>query len=451
MNILVVANNFTNGGFEKHIENYNKYLKGKISFVYAFGHYEENNYLKGCKKYSISNEPTLQALYDNINCLVDIIRKEKIDAIHVHPFTCVFPAIFASQLTGVPIFYTVHGFASLNGYYSLNDEILFRYFLSDLKPLVFSVSKEYFKTLEYKYMTSNYRHLPNSMDSSKFSKIECVKNNKWLLISRLDEDKKGEIIELFKNFKDLKIELDIVGDGTCRKELEKLAKKLKISSIVNFKGRKSDIAKELEVGYNGVIGLGQVVLEGLMSNLPVLLIGYGKITGLVDKELYGELKDINFVNRFFDSRFDLDEFLNINDNIEKYQLRDIAKNDFDIKNAVKIYYDAIKELKFTDSMPLKKVYRDLEEKIKDENVGTELMIDSVSFFNILQEDLLRFIADPDLRSCFHHKQILYLHDIIDRQQTIIGELQYQLDSFKDNVGLRTIIKNTTKHLHRKNK
>lgn len=445
MNILVISENFTNGGLERHISNQYNTLKDKVNFVYAFSHYEENGFLSHSKKYFLKNDTTLQTLYDNTNLLTKIIKENKIDVIHVHPFLTLFPAMFASQLTNTPIAYTIHGFGSINWFSNLNDEILFRYFLSELDPLVISVSDKYTKYLQNKFLVSNIRYLPNGMDTEKFKDIKCVKNNKWLLISRLDNDKKREIIKVFENLKNLNIELDIVGDGESTSELKKLAEDLQIKDKVTFKGYQTDIPEQLKQGYNGVIGIGQVVLEGLLSNLPVLLIGFGRITGMIDKNLYEKIKVNNFVNRFVKDEFDLKAFLNVNKNLKKYQLRDIVKEEFDVNKIYEEYYQVLKKINFVNSDSLKDVFKELEIRLKNDDIKKENFVTSNTFFEIIRNNLKKYIVDPDLLNLFYKKELLDTEELIKKQDEKIEKLEFAIN----NIGLRTVVKRTTTSIKNK--
>lgn len=267
-NVLVVSESFLQGGLERHLLNQYSGLKDKINFTFAFSNYKPNNNLSKAKIYNITIGSKIKNFLETVEQLVEIIEKERIDIIHVHPFNTIFPAMFASQITNKPIVYTVHGYASINFSRNKNIDILFRTFLNHCKPSVITVDEEYIDVLKQKYLVKNIAHIPNSIDTKLFKNVKLVQNNKWLLISRLDIDKKNEIIEVFKNLNDMAITLDIVGDGSCLNELKQVATDLNIESKVNFKGSKEDIYKEIK-NYNGIMGLGQVVLEGISSNLPV--------------------------------------------------------------------------------------------------------------------------------------------------------------------------------------
>src|SRR5699024_5490947 len=103
----------------------------KINFVFLFSNYIEHDDFKDSKiyHYEVERDITVNKFLLAIDKIVEIVVKEKIDIIHVHPFNSIFPAFIASQITKKPIVYTVHGFASLsfiNFYNGVNNDILFK-------------------------------------------------------------------------------------------------------------------------------------------------------------------------------------------------------------------------------------------------------------------------------------------------------------------------------------
>ena len=431
-NILVICESFIQGGAERHVLNQYQGLKNKCNFVFAFANYKPNNNLKDAKIYSINLGKSINNFIETTDQIIDIVKKEKIELIHLHPFNTIFPAMFASQITSTPIVYTVHGYRSLNFSNDYNTDILFRTFLNYCKPSVITVDKNYIDVLQYKYLVQNISYIPNSIDTKLFKNNKCVKNNKWLIISRLDYDKKREITEVFKNLNEMEIALDIIGDGVCRNELEQLAIELKIKDKVNFKGFKEDISKEIK-DYNGVMGLGQVVLEGLASNLPVLLIGYGKITGLIDENLFEKIRNNNFVNRFITSNFNLEEFKQINNHLDKYQLSEVVKKYFDNEIVNNQYFQLLKQCEIYKVDQIINIYNDL--KKLDYQALAEEFYKSKIVFNILKNNLINFITDPDIIDIFRVNTEL-------EKMIKIENNMYRIEHKVDNIGLREVSKRT---------
>ena len=60
-------------------------------------------------------------------------------------------------------------------------------------------------------------------------------------------------------------------------------------------GYRNDIGDCLAHGYAGAIGTDRCAMEPLAQGLPVLLLGYGKICGIIDPSLYERAAQLNFV------------------------------------------------------------------------------------------------------------------------------------------------------------
>lgn len=162
---------------------------------FLFGKYDNNVYLKNALIYNnlckFDTNPTIKEFCDDVQNIVDIVKKEKIDLIHNHPFYSMFPAVFAVNITNTKIVSTFHGRASSNFYDRINDTILFTFFTNEYINKVFCVNYNNFKWL--KNPSNNIEYFPNIIDENIYKEHKIVLNNRWALISRLDEDKYLEI------------------------------------------------------------------------------------------------------------------------------------------------------------------------------------------------------------------------------------------------------------------
>src|SRR6185503_925267 len=106
---------------------------------------------------------------------------------------------------------------------------------------------------------------------------------------------------LLRAFKELdgslsELELDLVGDGPFRRELETLASELDIRGRVNFRGRVSrDTALEYVAGARAMClpsrreTFGLVVAEAMLLGVPVVATTVGGIPEIVRAEIDGVL------------------------------------------------------------------------------------------------------------------------------------------------------------------
>ena len=210
--------------------------------------------------------------------------------------------------------------------------------------------------------------LENPIDLKQFPIANYVNNKKWLLISRVDSDKIDEIKLIINKMNNYDIKhIDILGDGSEFNNLNEYLKNNKLTQKVSLKGYSNRIYNEVNNNYNGIIGIGRVILEGLAMKLPCILIGNNKITGFVNENVYNEIKDINFINRTTNivnnKMVTYEELQRINyDLINKFNVDIILKKYVDILlNSNSIYmpnlislYGEIK--KFLDNDQLKKCY-----------------------------------------------------------------------------------------------
>lgn len=301
MNILVICENFTKGGLETHIHSYYTALSQEHSFVFAFGAFQSELPFEKDDVYSgfnFSNTSSVEDFLRDVERLTELIQSRRIDVIHVHPFYSIFPAMVASQVTGVPIACTHHGPASFTFPSRINEMILFYYFYSEVVSKVFSVSGAGKIALEEQMRMTNVTHLPNALDTALYRRHTVIQNRRWAAVSRLDEDL-GKVSALKKFFEAMPFlpvnAVDVYGDGSQRQALEEYVKALGLAHKVRFMGFQSDLYDHLDGNYNGIMGADRVALEGLTMGYPVLELGYGRICGVFDETLLKLGSDCNFV------------------------------------------------------------------------------------------------------------------------------------------------------------
>ena len=301
MNILIVSESFTAGGLETHIKTLYEKLRDHNTFTFSFGKYKDSSLLPDAAiatSFFFSPNCTVEEFLNDVDRLTDIVDSKKIDCIVIHPFYSCFPAVIASQLTKTPAVYTYHGTASFTFPNRINEIILFRYALEELISSVFCVNDNAREQILLHCYARCASFIPNSVDSMKYKKHNVVCNRRWAYISRLDEDgeKERTVHLLLSQMDRLGIEkLDIFGDGNCRNRLEEYVKGSGYADKVRFMGFRDNLFQCLDSGYNGIIGMGRVALEGLSMGYPTLLAGYGQLCCIIDKDTFPRLYKRNFV------------------------------------------------------------------------------------------------------------------------------------------------------------
>lgn len=437
MNVLVVSQNFSIGGLETHINTYYKALKEQVHFVFAFSNYKDNGYLEKAKIYKNLNlkyDITIQEFCDDVKKLVEIIKKEKIDVIHIHPYYSVFAPIFAANLTNTKLVYTYHGYGSINFISDINDTILFTFAVEARINKIFCVSSnvlEYFDAVH----SHNTMFLPNLIYEEDFPPHKISNKKKWALISRLDTDRYPSIVKFIDMLKDLDIKkVDIYGTGDMEVKLNQYIKKKKLEKKVFLKGYINDLSKHLK-GYTGTIGLGRVVQESLCMNYPSIFVGYDKVAGVITKDVYNKTKDINFVPAALDD-ISIEELQKqINDinkgEYDKYILRDDVIKDFGIQNAEK-YQKELENLESNNLSVINKIYKDIK-KLKNKN---EYFYSSEKVFSILYQHLSYYDKNIYLKNILISNQKQF--QLINR----VNQLENQCESIVElnNKRLRNKLK-----------
>ncbi len=334
------------GGLETQIYTYWSELRKDNSIYFCFTNYEDTGLLDNeivFDGFHFAYESTIEETQRDVERLVYLIDKKQIDVIHVHPWFAIYPAYFAAARTGIKVVYTYHGTGSINYNFNLLDNILLEEVITSTISHVFCVGQQGFDLLRSIHFGADHISLlPNPINVERLIQAEHSIDRpfKWALVSRLDADKSPTIEKLFSMLNELDIdEIDVYGDGSQSQFLQDLTKTA--VKEIRFFGHKNDIPSLIaDNGYSGVIGLGRCAIEGLAIGLPVLFIGYGKIVGLIDHDIYERAKAINFVPEGFREK----SVTEINEQIQElakssnnYNLRDNVINDFDIKTISKDY------------------------------------------------------------------------------------------------------------------
>lgn len=439
MNILVVVENFTMGGLETYIYTQYSALKNTNNFVFAFGNYDSKYTFDDSKIYTGFNfkrNSTIGEFCDDVDKLVDIINDNNIDIIHSHPFFPIFPAVIASQITEKPLVYTYHGFSSYSFTNSNLQILLFNHFLENCINIIFcnSMTGEHF--LKEHNNLNNIVSLPNSIDIKLYKKHKVLNNKCWALISRLDEDKYPEIIKLLQVLKDLDIEkICIYGDGSERTKIEEYVTDNNLTDKVDFMGFCADIYTELDGKYNGIIGIGRVVMEGLAMGYPTLIIGQNKISGIIDKEVFLKIKDHNFVNRLLTdiTLEELNQQLSkVYKNTKNYNLSSEINKEFSSENISNKYLQTLFDIKFNKSLGIVEFYKELE-KIKDES--SEFFYESRHVYDLFKNNIGLWVLTSNV------KNIITVFDnyykLLDKQQNdkniLLDEFNTQICTLNDKI------------------
>lgn len=226
--------------------------------------------------------------------LADIIRDEKVDVVHAHPFTTLTVGAMGAALAGVPLTVTAHGPSSFAT--SSNLENTLYDFVLPFAASIRVVSHELTGLILIAF-SSRMHVLPNTVDLEHFTFSSSLpKKGPWAFVGRLADGKSLALETLVRAGAQLGIdEVHVIGSGTDEAAVRAQFEGAPVK--VEFIGWRDDISELLREGYAGVVGMGRVVLEAAALGLPCILAGYGQLHGAVTAERFKAFAFTNFSGR----------------------------------------------------------------------------------------------------------------------------------------------------------
>ncbi|MEL5307380.1 glycosyltransferase [Serratia nevei] len=303
--ILIITQYYSIGGLETYIDTQVKDLVAHGYQVHLMSAAVADSTLlpeelSSYHENSDLNIGSISQLIQAIDTIRQVIKEKDIDLVHVHPFDCIFPAVIAADCEKIPSLLTLHGPLSLQHFTkNIYNQTLAIYFLKTLQT-IFCVSQEIADQLAEIIDHPSVMIVPNLIDNNQIhnTEIECPENKSWLIASRLDSDKSDGIISFidFASRCESISDLDIYGDGDNAHLIRTYVSDNGYNEWVHFKGIVSDIPAVMK-NYAGFAGMGRGVLEAGFSQLPICLVGYDGIKGILDDELFKQAAYCNFSGR----------------------------------------------------------------------------------------------------------------------------------------------------------
>ncbi|MDQ0244811.1 GT2 family glycosyltransferase/glycosyltransferase involved in cell wall biosynthesis [Bacillus fengqiuensis] len=394
MRILIITERFMYGGLETQLISQVKYLKSNGHQVFLATKEVHKNFAKDLlvdkliTGLPIDPDATADDLYFLVEHLSAFIFENEIDLIHAHPFVSLVPATFLAAKCQVPFVLTIHGPMSYKSMYGEFYDQLLRTLTFPMASLTFCVSDEV-KTIAEAYVDkSKLKILNNPIDTDLFHRATMKHNGVWAVISRIDSQKVVGIKDFIYKADQTDIQsIHVFGDGDSLEELKGFVKNNINSTHVEFKGLSTEIYKDLSKGYNGIAGMGRVVLEGLSMNLPVILIGYDGVKGLVDKKMLIESKYWNYSGRGLKNINDRDlhlSLLDLKEKSEEYRLREWIEKHASDRYIWSHYISLVSNIKFEKSTILENTYNLLKSHLGKETpylYDEEFMLDYIDLLH----------------------------------------------------------------------
>lgn len=310
INILHLKTSATFGGAEILLKYWANYLdQNRFAQFIIFA--EDGPFISIMKKMGMTVDyfPGLNSIMglNKVLCLINFIKKNKIDLIHAHGARVNFWGSIAALLTGIPIISTEHNIDLWRqDTFSFNMIDKFTFFINKIR---IGVSPAVCKMLYKQGINSDkIVCIENGIDvdrfNCKFNKI--AKRDEFKVpieakiigtIGRLTEQK-GHIYLIesaahFLNVFPSSIIL-IVGDGPLMETLKKQVKKLDIENKVIFAGHRDDIPEIMSIIDIFVLpsiteGLPLVLLEAMAAKKPIVASNVSGVPDVIKNGIEGLL------------------------------------------------------------------------------------------------------------------------------------------------------------------
>ncbi len=291
--------------------------------------------------------------------LVDVVRFEKLDLLHVHyaiPHASV--AFLAKQILltygiDIPVVTTLHGtdITLVGKDKSFSPVVTFSINKSDGVTTVSDNLKE--QTLSYFDITTDIQVIPNFIDLQRFHnknhehfKKAIAPNNERIIVhtSNFRKVKRVEdVVQIFyKIIQEVPSKLLMVGDGPERRKAEELARELDITDCIRFLGKQDAIEEILSIADlfimpSGSESFGLAALEAMACKVPVVSSNTGGLPELNKEGFSGFLSDVGDIDDMAKNAIYIlkdDQILN-----EFKENALMRAKDFELSKIVPIYED----------------------------------------------------------------------------------------------------------------
>ncbi|RZL50661.1 MAG: N-acetyl-alpha-D-glucosaminyl L-malate synthase BshA [Pedobacter sp.] len=296
--------------------------------------------------------------------LVDVVRFEQLDILHVHyaipHASAAFMAkqILATYGINIPFVTTLHG-----------TDITLVGKDATYKPVVtFSINKsDGVTTVSQDLKEDTYKHfeikkdikvIPNFIDFNRFSlqpkdhfKKAIAPNNERILIhtSNFRKVKRTQdVIKMFQKVLDrIPSKLLMVGDGPERNSNEQLCRELGISEHVRFLGKQDAVEEILSVSDLFIMpseseSFGLAALEAMACKVPVITSNAGGLPELNIDDFCGYMCEVGDIEDMANKAITI---LSNEDTLKYFKENALIRaQDFDLKKILPMYIDYYKEI-----------------------------------------------------------------------------------------------------------
>ncbi len=296
--------------------------------------------------------------------LVDVVRFEQLDVLHVHyAIPHASAAFMAKQILAtygihIPVVTTLHGtdITLVGKDASYSPVVTFSINQSDGVTAVSENLKE--ETLDHFDIQREIRVIPNFIDLSRFSlkprqhfKQAIAPGDERVLVhtSNFRKVKRTtDVIRIFKKVQEkIPSKLLMVGDGPERVNAEQLSRELGVSNDIRFLGKQDAIEEILSVSDlflipSGSESFGLAALEAMACKVPVISSNTGGLPELNIDGVTGFLSDIGDVESMAANAIHI---LEDNERLEQFKEAALQRAmDFQLANIMPLYEQYYQEV-----------------------------------------------------------------------------------------------------------
>ncbi|MBK1441338.1 N-acetyl-alpha-D-glucosaminyl L-malate synthase BshA [Parapedobacter sp. ISTM3] len=296
--------------------------------------------------------------------LVDVVRFEKLDLLHVHyAIPHASAAFMAKQILAtygihIPVVTTLHGtdITLVGKDASYSPVVTFSINQSDGVTAVSQNLKE--ETLSYFDVQREIRVIPNFVDLDRFSlkprqhfKQAIAPGDERILVHTSNFRKVKRTTDVIRIFKKVQQEVPskllMVGDGPERTAAEQLSRELGVANDIRFLGKQDAIEEILSVSDlfiipSGSESFGLAALEAMACKVPVISSNTGGLPELNIDGVTGFLSDVGDVDTMAANAIHI-----LEDNARLAQFKEAAlerAKDFKLANIMPLYEQYYQEV-----------------------------------------------------------------------------------------------------------
>lgn len=316
--------------------------------------------------------------------------------------------------------------------YPFFKDILKIYFENASKIVAISSLAANYVKERYNIKEDKFEVLKNSINLNEYkSNNDEIKKEKWVLISRLSNDKLQSVkngIDLFDIYNNPNKTLTIVGSGEKKEELEEYAKGKINKDKIKFVGASNNV-KDIIDANDIVLGLDRVMLEAVAMKKIAVLIGYDNPKQVITTKNIELEANEGFCGESLEST-DIETLAKVieNENINVEDNYEFVKENLNIEK--NIYLGEPIKIDYTQAnLQIFKVIQKLQEdKIK-------LQKEIINFKNIDNNELEKLKQDLD-------KKGQEIKNVNEEKEKIFNELQslYNSKRFKIVNNIAKILK-----------